>query len=390
MKNVLIINQSAELYGADKAILELINNFPENYTPIVVLHEEGPLKSLLEKKRIQVIKASVIKVKRGILKPSFFLKLPFEIIKSFIVIKKQLRGKKIHLIHSNATSVFIGAFYSFFFRIPHLWHVHEIIEKPRRIALTYPKIINFFSKKVVFNSIATANHFTSILPKIKRKSVIIHNGQERNKDKSSSSEITKIRASFNANFNNKIIIGLIGRISEIKGQDLLVDAYILLLKKYKNIHLVFIGSTVKGKEDYLNKVLEKIKKNSLEDKITFINFQENIWPYYDALDVIVVPSTEKESFGLVATEAMLSKKPVIAANHGGLLEIVKLEETGLFFKANDSNDLAKKIELLLNNQNLISIYGENGYKRVNEFFSTKNFINKFKQEYDELTNYIKA
>ena len=54
MKNVLIINQSAELYGADKAILELINNFPENYTPIVVLHEEGPLKSLLEKKRIQM------------------------------------------------------------------------------------------------------------------------------------------------------------------------------------------------------------------------------------------------------------------------------------------------------------------------------------------------
>ena len=50
MKNVLIVNQSAELYGADKAILELINNFPENYNPIVVLHEKGPLKQLLEKK----------------------------------------------------------------------------------------------------------------------------------------------------------------------------------------------------------------------------------------------------------------------------------------------------------------------------------------------------
>ncbi len=124
MKNVLIVNQSAELYGADKAILELINNFPENYTPIVVLHEEGPLKQLLEKKGIQVIYSSVIKVKRGILKPSFFIKLTFEIIKSFLTIKKQLKGKKIHLIHSNATSVFIGAFYSFFFSIPYLWPVH--------------------------------------------------------------------------------------------------------------------------------------------------------------------------------------------------------------------------------------------------------------------------
>ena len=129
-KNVLIINQSAELYGADKAILELIENFPEGYTPIVVLHEDGPLKDLLENLSVQVIKSSVIKVKRGILKPSFFLQLPFEILKSFFTIKKELRGKKIALVHSNATSVFIGAFYAFFFRIPHVWHVHEIIEKP--------------------------------------------------------------------------------------------------------------------------------------------------------------------------------------------------------------------------------------------------------------------
>ena len=50
MKNVLIINQSAELYGADKALLELIENYPKGYNPIVVLHEDGPLKDLLESK----------------------------------------------------------------------------------------------------------------------------------------------------------------------------------------------------------------------------------------------------------------------------------------------------------------------------------------------------
>ena len=145
-KNVLIVNQSAELYGADKALLELIEKFPENFNAIVVLHEEGPLKVILEKMNVQVIKTSVIKVKRGILKPSFFVTLPFDTIKSFIKIKKDLKGKKIDIIHSNATSVFIGAFYGFFFRIPHLWHVHEIIEKPKKVAQVYPHIINFFSK----------------------------------------------------------------------------------------------------------------------------------------------------------------------------------------------------------------------------------------------------
>ena len=77
IKNILIVNQSAELYGADKALLELIENFPENFNPIVVLHEEGPLKKILEVLNVQVIKTSVIKVKRGILKPWFFFSTPF-------------------------------------------------------------------------------------------------------------------------------------------------------------------------------------------------------------------------------------------------------------------------------------------------------------------------
>ena len=385
MKNVLIVNQSAELYGADKAILELINNFPENYNPIVVLHEKGPLKQLLEKKGIQVIYSSVIKVKRGILKPSFFIKLPFEIIKSFLTIKRQLKGKKIHLVHSNATSVFIGAFYSFFFRIPHLWHVHEIIEKPKRVALIYPKIIHFFSDKVIFNSVATSNHFTSIYSKIKDKSSIIYNGQERNIDKINDAEIAKIKTSFSTEIDNKIVIGLIGRISKIKGQDLMLDAFTILQKKYTNIHLVFIGSAVKGKEEYLNDILKKIEKNSLQEKVSFIDFQENIWPYYDAIDITIVPSTEKESFGLVATEAMLSKKPVIAANHGGLVEIVKPNETGLLFEANNAIDLSEKIAYLLENPELIKIYGENGFSRVSENFSTKKYVNSFTKEYEKLT-----
>ena len=51
MKNILIINQSSELYGADKALLELIDNFPTEFTPIVVLENEGPLKEILLQKK---------------------------------------------------------------------------------------------------------------------------------------------------------------------------------------------------------------------------------------------------------------------------------------------------------------------------------------------------
>ena len=385
MKNVLIINQSSELYGADKALLELIEGFPVGFIPIVVLHEDGPLKVILEKMGIQVIKTSVIKVKRGILKPSFFINLPVAIIKSFIKIKQELRGKKIDLIHSNATSVFIGAFYGSFFRIPHIWHVHEIIERPKKVAHAYPYLIRFFSNKVIFNSVATSDHFIKILPKINLKSIIIHNGQKRDLECTSSNEIMKIRNSFCCVNESKIIVGLIGRISEIKGQHLALEAFSILKKKYPNIYLVFIGSAVKGKEEYVNSLYSSIKKLNLETYVSFVDFQKNIWLYYDAIDIVIVPSTEKESFGLVATEAMLSKKPVVAANHGGLSEIVVHNETGFLFKPNSAKDLSVNIEKLIQNPSLRNILGENGFKRVTENFSAKKYISGIEAVYIELT-----
>ena len=54
-------------------------------------------------------------------------------------------------------------------------------------------------------------------------------------------------------------------------------------------------------------------------------YMASIW---DSIDIAVVPSTEPEPFGLVALEAMLAKKPVIAAKHGGLTEIIDENKTG--------------------------------------------------------------
>lgn len=386
MKNVLIINQSAELYGADKAILELIENYPEHYTPIVVLHQEGLLKDKLESIGVQVIISSVVKVQRSI-NIWFFCKLPFDIVRSFIIIKRKLATKKIDLIHSNATSVFIGAFYSKIFRIPHVWHVHEIIESPKRLAVLYPRIVNFFATKVVFNSNATANHFYHYFSKIKKKGVIIYNGQCRRFAKINLLERKEIRTKLFSieNEENKIVIGVIGRVSKIKGQRILIKAFHSISELYPNVHLAIIGSTVPGHEDLLEKLKDKVSEFKLNDKVSFIAFEKNIWPLYDSLDIVTVPSIEPESFGLVATEAMLSEKPLIVSSIGGLKEIVIENETGLFAEPNNVESLAEKMVTLIVDAEKRRLFGENGLKRVKANFSTTTYVEKMKCVYDELT-----
>lgn len=387
MKNVLIINQSAELYGADKALLELLENYPKDYCPIVVLHQDGPLKDILLNKGIQVIHSSVIKVKRGILKPKFFITLPFEIIKSFKTINKELQGKPIHLVHSNAISVFIGAFYSFIFRKKHLWHVHEIIEHPEFLAKAYPKIVSFFATKIVFNSTATFNQFDKIKKGLESKSAVVHNGQDRLAAFSTTDEIQNIRRNlFHIQNPDAFVIGLVGRISRLKGQRVLLKAFSQLAEKYSHIHLVYVGSAPDGQEQFLHKLEHHIQKLKLENRVSIVDFQQNIWPIYDAIDVKVVPSTEPESFGLVATEAMLSKKPVIGSDLGGLKEIIAHEKTGFLFEPGNDSELASQLEILIQKPERAAEMGENGLKRVKEKFSNNQYVNGIKTQYDSLTN----
>ena len=64
---------------------------------------------------------------------------------------------------------------------------------------------------------------------------------------------------------------------------------------------------------------------------------------YNGLDVVVSASTAPEPLGIVVVEAMAMRRPVIAPAHGGAIELIEPERTGLLFAPNDANALANAI-----------------------------------------------
>jgi glycosyltransferase involved in cell wall biosynthesis len=74
---------------------------------------------------------------------------------------------------------------------------------------------------------------------------------------------------------------------------------------------------------------------------------------------------------------MLSKKPVIAANHGGLKEIVENNKTGILFEPNNKVKLKEAIEFFICNKEQLAIYGTQGEKRANIHFSLKKHVDAF-------------
>lgn len=148
--------------------------------------------------------------------------------------------------------------------------------------------------------------------------------------------------------------------------------------------MVFIGSAPPNQDFFVTDLEDNIRKFNLSERAIIIPFQKNIWKFWDSIDIAVVSSTEPEPFGMVAIEAMAAKKPVIAANHGGLTEIVLPRETGFLFEPGNEHDLAKYLKILLNDPEKRKTFGDRGFERASTVFSLENHVQEFERIFREV------
>jgi glycosyltransferase involved in cell wall biosynthesis len=373
MINILFIHQSAELYGSDKTLLLLLKHIDKTrFYPVVVLPNEGPLKSELDKENIKVVIAPVLKVYRKMFTPQNILKFVKDIKKGVDALDILNKQHHFDIVYSNTLAVLLGIIYAKKRKIKHLWHVHEIIVHPKVIASIFPKILMRYSNLVICNSNATQNNLTVRIPELKSKTKVIYNGMELNSENKAVAQKTDF--GFN---ETDIIITLVGRISRLKGHKLLLDVFTNHLIKNENIKLLFVGSPVEGQEQYLDEIQNSINRNKLQTKVKILPFLNDLNGIWSITDIAIMPSTEAESFGLVAVEAMLAKKPVVGSNLGGLSEIVINNETGLLFDPNSKEALLEALFKLIESPSLRSEFGEKGYERAIKEFSITKHVQQF-------------
>ena len=378
MINILFIHQSAELYGSDKTLLLLLRHIDKTrFYPVVVLPNDGPLKEELEKENIKVVIAPVLKVYRKMFTPKNLLKFIKDIKKGVDALDILNKQHHFDIVYSNTLAVLLGIIYAKKRKIKHLWHVHEIIVHPKIIASIFPKILMRYSNLVICNSNATQNNLTDRVPELKSKTTVIYNGMELNPENKAVGQ----RSDFGFN-ETDIIITLVGRISRLKGHKLLLDVFTNHISKNENIKLLFVGSPVEGQEYYLDEIQNSIIRNKLQTKVKILPFLDNLNGIWTVTDIAIMPSTEAESFGLVAVEAMLAKKPVVASNLGGLSEIVINNETGFLFDPNSKEALSEALFKLIENPSLRSEFGEKGHERAIREFSIEKHVKNFEAVFE--------
>jgi glycosyltransferase involved in cell wall biosynthesis len=175
----------------------------------------------------------------------------------------------------------------------------------------------------------------------------------------------------------QIIVGIVGRLTPWKGHKLFLEAAAQLIKDGYNVLFVIVGDDVDpvtGLSHYRANLEQYTTQLGLTNKVLFTGYRPDIPNVMSGLDVLVVPSIRPEPFGLVAIEAMACSKPVIAAAHGGLAEIVIDHSTGLTFVPGDVHSLIAAIRFLLEHRDLRGEYGHEGQYRVSKNFTLEYYV----------------
>jgi glycosyltransferase involved in cell wall biosynthesis len=352
---IICLHQSADLYGSDRSLLQVITflKSSKRFTKItVIVPREGPLCEELRKLDVDVIIMALSLLSKTYLKQFKWGKILFPL---FNFIKKIRLFNSYDILYVNTSVILDFYLMAPFVRSKKIIHIREIpVPWLSKVLTSFMRISN---PLVIFNSRSTQASFGKL-----KKSIVIHNAFEG--FPALSGKLIR-RTS-----ESPLKILLIGRINFWKGQDFVIEA--LSKISDQSFILKIVGSTSCGNEELLTYLKKDVSFYDLEEKVVFEDFVDDPSEFYKWADVIVVPSRKPEPFGRIAIEAMSLGRPVIAANHGGLPEIIN-DSCGILFEPNDINLFNKAITTYINDESLLLKHGKNAKVRFEEEFSLNGF-----------------
>lgn len=186
--------------------------------------------------------------------------------------------------------------------------------------------------------------------------VVIPNGVNLDESKLEDKKALRkaIRKKYGISKENVVLL-FVGHEFDRKGLKYIIKA-LGILKKLKLF--------VVGKDDPMC-YLSLAEKLGVRNQVIFIGATSEVKKYYAASDVFVFP-TLYEPFGLVILEAMAYELPVLTTDIPGPNELIKNEVNGFFIKR-ESHDIAKKIEILSQDKELLKKMGEEARKTAEKY-----------------------
>lgn len=309
-KRILSIQPVAERGGSDRALVRLVRSLAhEGWDCHIAIPAWPPMAVELEAAgaTIHVVPMRRITTSGGAgYWLAYLLAWPATVARLALVARRIDAG----VIHSNSLHSWYGWAVAALVRRPHVWHAREIVVQSAAALRLERWLTRHFAATVIAASAAVGAQLDGA-------AVVVEY------DEPDALEFHPGRAGcFRARLgiaDDVALVGAAGRIDTWKGLEVLLDAVGALQAARPGTEVVIAGGVVRGKEAFALRLAERAAGLA---GVHWLGERDDMAELIADLDVLVLPSTTPEPFGLAVVEALASGVPVVATAAGGPLEIL--------------------------------------------------------------------
>jgi glycosyltransferase involved in cell wall biosynthesis len=273
-----------------------------------------------------------------------------------------VRALRAGIVHVNTTALPVAAILGRPAGCRVVWHIHEIVVRPRLIAWVLRLAPTLTADRVICVSDAVRRHLTPFGLGGGRVSTV-HNGIPP-RDAAPLPEMAGAGP----------LVAYVGRLNRWKGYDLFVEAVAQVAPAFPAARFVVAGDPPPGEEWRTRDLARRLAAARLTDRVRIPGFVADGAAVCDAADVVAVPSTWPDPFPTVVLEAMRAGCAVVAASGGGVPEMIEDGISGVLVPPGDAAALAEAISALLASPRRMQQLGEAARARVTAEFSIEQMV----------------
>lgn len=289
------------------------------------------------------------------------------------VLKKMIQSEKIDMIHSHTrVTQIMGEILSCQIKCVHISTCHGYF-KPNLGRALFPA----WGKKTIAISKEVRDHLINDFHLPEKQIELIPSGVDIAQfEPIDAGQKRNVREKYG--LGDELIIGIIARLSDVKGIDILIKAMSEVHKIDPKARLLIVGE---GKEERFLKSL--VNELQLESRVQFLPIVNRTNEILSVLDIFVMPSRQ-EGLGLSIMEAQASGLPVVASHVGGIPTLIEHNVTGLLVPKESPTALADALVDLLESQDKRDRLGRAGRAFIVQHYSSPQMIEKTYQLYRSL------
>jgi L-malate glycosyltransferase len=363
--NVLYVNHTAEISGAEHSLLGLLSALPATVSRSAAV-PPGKLADAIARLRIPV---SPIAGTAGSLRlhPLHTPRALAEMSLAALQVRRAARRRRADLVHANSIRAGIVLGLARPSRTASVVHVRDCLP-PGPLSSASMRLIAATATTVVANSHYTAGSVRRAAPGAHVE--VVHNAVDLERWDPARIDRDRARERLGVAGGRELLLGVVAQLSPWKGQSLAIEALRLLREDGIDARLLLIGSakfvaraTRFDNEAYVAGLRAQVAQAGLQERVSWLGEREDVPELVRALDVLLLPSVE-EPFGRALIEAMALGVPVIATDVGGPPEILEHGREGYLLSPHEPRAWAQALRGLAESPELRREMGTAGRSRV--------------------------